>query len=52
VRQAAARTASAASSQSEPRDTAAADRPLNDLQQRILTLTRELQKRGHPANTP
>ena len=52
VRQAAARTASAATSQSEPRDTAAADRPLNDLQQRILTLTRELQKRGHPANTP
>ena len=52
VRQAAARTASAATGQSEPRGTAAADRPLNDLQQRILTLTRELQRRGHPANTP
>ncbi len=52
VRQAAARTASAATSQSEPGDTAPADPPLNELQQRILTLTRELQKRGHPANTP
>ena len=47
VRQAAARTASAGTSQPEP-----ADRPLSDLQQRILTLTRELQKRGHPPNTP
>jgi phospholipase C len=52
VRQAAARTTPAPISQPEPGSPAAADRPLNDLQQRILTLTRELRKRGHPPNTP
>jgi hypothetical protein len=52
VRQAAARTPAAPASQPEPGSPAAADRPLNDLQQRILTLTRELRKRGHPPNTP
>jgi hypothetical protein len=38
--------------QPDPDSPQAADRPLNDLQQRILTVTRELRKRGHPANTP
>jgi len=52
VRQAAARTDPAPISQPEPASPAAADRPLNDLQQRILTLNRELRKRGHPPNTP
>ena len=52
VRQAAARTVPAPVSQPEPGSPAAADRPLNDLQQRILTLNRELRKRGHPPNTP
>ena len=52
VLQAAARTVPAPVSQPEPGSPAAADRPLNDLQQRILTLNRELRKRGHPPNTP
>jgi phospholipase C len=52
VRQAAARTVLAPAGQPEPGSPAAADCPLNDLQQRILTLNRELRKRGHPPNTP
>jgi phospholipase C len=52
VRQAAARTVPAPARQPDPDSPQAADRPLNDLQQRILALTRELRKRGHPANTP
>jgi phospholipase C len=52
VRQAAARTVPAPVGQPDPGSPEAADRPLNDLQQRILTLTRELRKRGHPPNTP
>jgi phospholipase C len=31
---------------------AAGDRPLNDLQQRIVAATRELRRRGHPPDTP
>jgi phospholipase C len=52
VRQAAAMTKPASVSQPEPGSPVAADRPLNDLQQHILTLNRELRKRGHPPNTP
>jgi len=52
VRLAAARTVPDGASQPQPGQPGPADRPLNDLQQRILAFTSELQKRGHPPNTP
>ena len=52
VRQAAARTAPAEPSQPGGHQPGPSERPLNDLQKRILAATRELRKRGHPPNTP
>jgi hypothetical protein len=52
VQQAAARAAPAEPSQSGGHLPGPRDRPLNDLQKRILTATRELRKRGHPPNMP
>ena len=53
LQQAAARAAQAETSQPRPghRDQAG-DHPLNDLQKSILAATRELRRRGHPANVP
>jgi phospholipase C len=47
LRQAAERAGQAADAGAQ-----AGDRPLNDLQQRIVAATRELRKRGHPSNAP
>jgi phospholipase C len=52
VRQAAARAAPAEPRQPRGHLPEARDRPLNDLQKRILTATRELRRRGHPPNMP
>jgi len=52
VRQAAARAAPAEPGQPGGHQPGPSERPLNDLQQRILAATRELRKRGHPPNTP
>jgi phospholipase C len=52
LRQAAARPVSAGTSQPRPGEPEPGNRPLNDLQKRILALTRELHKRGYPPNTP
>jgi len=53
LQHAAARAAQAETSQPRPghRDQSG-DHPLNDLQKSILAATRELRKRGHPANAP
>jgi len=53
LQQAAARAAQAGTSQPRPGHwDQAGDHPLNDLQKSILAATRELRKRGHPANVP
>jgi phospholipase C len=52
VRQAAARAAPAEPGQAREHQPGPSERPLNDLQKRILAATRELRKRGHPPNTP
>jgi phospholipase C len=52
VRQAAARAAQKAASQSPPGSPDEADYPLNDLQKSILAATRKLRSDGHPPNTP
>ena len=52
VQRAAARIALAEPSQPRPGSPESGDRPLNDLQKRILAATQELRRRGHPPNTP
>jgi len=52
VQQASARAGQAGAGDPAARQRAESDRPLNDLQQRILAATRELRRRGHPPATP
>jgi len=52
LQQAAARAGPAETSQPRPGRPGSGDHSLNDLQKSILAATRELQRRGHPPNTP
>ena len=52
LQQAAARAAQAGTGDPGTGRRGPSDRPLNDLQQRILAATHELRRRGHPLDTP
>ena len=52
LQEAAARAAQAGTGDPGTGQRGPSDRPLNDLQQRILAATHELRRRGHPQDTP